>query len=76
MDLYMNTINYKMNEVMKLLTIITTIFIPLSFIVGIYGMNFQNLPELNWQYGYYYVLIFMGLVVASMVVYFRYKKWF
>jgi magnesium transporter len=76
MDLYMNTINYKMNEVMKLLTIITTIFIPLSFIVGIYGMNFQNLPELHWQYGYYYVLIFMGLVVASMIVYFRYKKWF
>jgi len=76
MDLYMNTINYKMNEVMKLLTIITTIFIPLSFIVGIYGMNFDILPELHWQYGYFYVLIFMGLVVASMVVYFRYKKWF
>src|SRR6478609_2256941 len=48
MDLYMNTINYKMNEVMKLLTIITTIFIPLSFIAGIYGMNFDNMPELRW----------------------------
>jgi magnesium transporter len=76
MDLYMNTINYKMNEVMKLLTIITTIFIPLSFIVGIYGMNFDNLPELHWKYGYFYVLIFMGIVVTSMVIYFRYKKWF
>lgn len=76
MDLYMNTINYKMNEVMKLLTIITTIFIPLSFIVGIYGMNFDNLPELHWKYGYFYVLIFMGGIVGSMVFYFRYKKWF
>ncbi|MBK5277891.1 MAG: magnesium/cobalt transporter CorA [Bacteroidia bacterium] len=76
MDLYMNTINYKMNEVMKLLTIITTIFIPLSFIVGIYGMNFDNLPELHWQYGYFYVLIGMGAIVGSMIFYFRYKKWF
>ncbi len=76
MDLYMNTINYKMNEVMKLLTIITTIFIPLSFIVGIYGMNFDNLPELHWQYGYFSVLVFMGVIVSSMVFYFRYKKWF
>ncbi len=76
MDLYMNTINYKMNEVMKLLTIITTIFIPLSFIAGIYGMNFQNMPELGWENGYFGVLTIMGVLFILMIVYFRYKKWF
>lgn len=76
MDLYMNTINYKMNEVMKLLTIITTIFIPLSFIAGIYGMNFENMPELGWQNGYFGVLAIMGAIFIMMIVYFRYKKWF
>lgn len=76
MDLYMNTINYKMNEVMKLLTIITTIFIPLSFIAGIYGMNFDNMPELRWDNGYFDVLAIMGSIFILMIVYFRYKKWF
>jgi magnesium transporter len=76
MDLYMNTINYKMNEVMKLLTIITSIFIPLSFIAGIYGMNFDNMPELHWRFGYFYVLGFMALASIAMIFYFRYKKWF
>jgi magnesium transporter len=76
MDLYMNTINYKMNEVMKLLTIITTIFIPLSFIAGIYGMNFDNMPELRWDNGYFGVLAIMGTIFILMIVYFRYKKWF
>jgi magnesium transporter len=76
MDLYMNTINYKMNEVMKLLTMITTIFIPLSFIAGIYGMNFPNMPEMKWEHGYMDVLIVMGVIFVMMVGYFRYKKWF
>lgn len=76
MDLYMNTINYKMNEVMKLLTIITTIFIPLSFIAGVYGMNFQHMPELTWKYGYFGVLGLMGIIFILMIFYFRYKKWF
>lgn len=76
MDLYMNTINYKMNEVMKLLTIITTIFIPLSFIAGVYGMNFHNMPELSTQYGYFWVLGAMGFIFILMIFYFRYKKWF
>lgn len=76
MDLYMNTINYKMNEVMKLLTIITTIFIPLSFVAGIYGMNFENMPELTWHYGYYEVLGIMGIIFIGMIFYFRFKKWF
>jgi magnesium transporter len=76
MDLYMNTINYKMNEVMKLLTIITTIFIPLSFIAGIYGMNFSNMPELRSEYGYFVILGIMGVLFILMILYFRYKKWF
>jgi magnesium transporter len=76
MDLYVNTINYKMNEVMKLLTIITTIFIPLSFIAGIYGMNFKYMPELEWRMGYFGVLGVMAALFILMIVYFRYKKWF
>ncbi|MEQ1585950.1 MAG: magnesium/cobalt transporter CorA [Cyclobacteriaceae bacterium] len=76
MDLYMNTINYKMNEVMKLLTIITTIFIPLSFIAGIYGMNFDVMPELRWSWGYYGVLGLMGAIFILMIIYFKHKKWF
>lgn len=76
MDLYMNTINYRMNEVMKLLTVITTIFIPLSFVAGVYGMNFENMPELAWPNGYYGVLIVMGVIFLAMIGYFRYKKWF
>ncbi len=76
MDLYMNTINYKMNEVMKLLTIITTIFIPLSFIAGIYGMNFDEMPELRWSWGYYGVLGLMGAIFILMIIYFKHKKWF
>jgi magnesium transporter len=65
-----------MNEVMKLLTIITTIFIPLSFIAGIYGMNFENMPELTWTWGYYGVLGLMLVLLLGMVLYFRHKKWF
>lgn len=76
MDLYMNTINYKMNEVMKLLTVITTIFIPLSFIASVYGMNFEHMPELTWKYGYYMVLGLMGAIFILMIVYFKHKKWF
>ena len=76
MDIHINTMNTKMNEVMKLLTIITTIFIPLSFIAGIYGMNFDIMPELRWQYGYLTVLIAMGAVSAGMLFYFKRRKWF
>ncbi|MCW5911746.1 MAG: magnesium/cobalt transporter CorA [Cyclobacteriaceae bacterium] len=76
MDLYMNTINYRMNEVMKLLTVITTIFIPLSFIAGVYGMNFRNMPELETHNGYYIVLGAMGAIFLAMIGYFKYKKWF
>ncbi len=74
-DLYMNTISNKMNSVMKVLTIIATIFIPLTFVVGIYGMNFENMPELGWRYGYFLILGLMVLIVLLMVIYFRKKKW-
>jgi len=65
-----------MNAVMKTLTIIATIFIPLTFIVGVYGMNFRYMPELNWKYGYAAVWGAMSLIAAGMLVIFRRKQWF
>jgi len=73
-DIYSTSISNKTNDVMKTLTIIATIFIPLTFIVGIYGMNFQ-IPELKWSYGYYAIMIIMLLVALSLLYYFRKKKW-
>ncbi len=76
LDLYMTSMSNKMNEVMKVLTVISTIFIPITFIAGVYGMNFQNMPELTTKWGYPAALIFMGLLVSSMLIYFKIKKWF
>lgn len=73
--LYHAEVSNRMNNVMKLLTVISTIFIPLSFIAGVYGMNFDNMPELHWHYGYFYVLAFMFTVFAGMMVYFKKKNW-
>ncbi|MCK5392609.1 MAG: magnesium/cobalt transporter CorA [Deltaproteobacteria bacterium] len=73
-DIYSTSLSNKTNDVMQTLTIIATIFIPLTFIVGIYGMNFQ-IPELNWSYGYYAIMIFMLLVALSLLYYFRKKRW-
>lgn len=67
--------SFKMNEIVKVLTIISTIFLPLTFIVGLYGMNFKNMPELEWQYGYYFVLGFMLLLIFLMGFYIRKKNW-
>ena len=75
LDIYLSSISNKMNEVMKVLTIIATIFIPLTFIAGIYGMNFEYIPELTWQNGYFVVLIVMAVIAAYMVYYFKKKKW-
>jgi magnesium transporter len=75
LEIYMNSVNLRMNQVMKTLTIITTIFIPLSFLAGIYGMNFQNMPELGWKYGYSLVWSVMLAVVIMMIRYFRKRKW-
>jgi magnesium transporter len=74
-DLYMTTASNKMNEVMKLLTVIATIFIPLTFVVGVYGMNFDHMPELHWRYGYYLTWAAMIAVASTMVAVFRYKRW-
>ncbi len=81
-DLAMSSMSNRMNEVMKILTIIATIFIPLTFIAGVYGMNFDpdispwNMPELRWTFGYPASLMLMGLVALLLVLYFRRKKWF
>lgn len=74
-DLYHSTMNSRMNQIMKVLTIISTIFIPLNFIAGVYGMNFKYMPELQWHWGYPAILSFMLTVALGMVVYFRKKKW-
>jgi magnesium transporter len=75
MDMYMTTISNRMNEVMKVLTIIATIFIPLTFIAGIYGMNFENIPELHYEYSYYILWIVMIVIFIGMLYYFKRKKW-
>jgi len=75
LDLYHSNISMKMNQVMKVLTIITTIFVPLTFIVGVYGMNFDNMPELRTKNGYFIVLGGMFLIVCGMLIYFRKKRW-
>ena len=62
-DIYLSGLSYKMNEIMKVLTLIATIFIPLTFVVGLYGMNFRNMPEIEWEYGYYSVLVVMVIMV-------------
>jgi magnesium transporter len=74
-DFHINMQNQKLNEVIRMLTIISTIFMPLTFIVGVYGMNFDFMPELNWKYGYFMVWAIMGLITISMISFFKYKKW-
>jgi magnesium transporter len=75
LDTYMTTMSNRMNEVMKVLTVIATIFIPLTFIAGIYGMNFTNMPELAWPYAYPAVWTVMIVVAIGMVIFFKRKKW-
>ena len=75
MDLYMTSISNKMNNVMKVLTIIATIFIPLTFIAGVYGMNFENMPELKYKYSYFILWGVMVSLFVVMILTFRRKKW-
>lgn len=75
LDIYLSSVSNRLNEVMKVLTIIATIFIPLTFIAGVYGMNFKNMPELEWPDGYYMVLGVMGTVALFMVGFFWRKGW-
>ena len=76
MDIHINTLNTRMNEIIKVLTIASTIFMPLTFIVGVYGMNFEYMPELHSPWGYPTVWAVMILMTVGMVMYFRHKKWF
>ena len=75
LDIYLSTVSNKMNEVMKVLTIMATIFIPLTFIAGVYGMNFKYMPELEWHWGYFGALSIMVGVGVLMVFYFKRKTW-
>ncbi|MDX2253696.1 MAG: magnesium/cobalt transporter CorA [Nitrospira sp.] len=75
LDIYLSSVSYRLNAVMRVLTVITTIFMPLSFIASIYGMNFEHMPELKWEWGYPFVLGAMGLVAAGMLIGFRRRKW-
>ncbi len=75
LDLYMNSVSNKLNEIMKVLTIMSSIFIPLTFVVGVYGMNFDNIPILHYKYGYFAVWLIMALLVVVMVIFFKRKKW-
>ncbi|GAA4952988.1 magnesium/cobalt transporter CorA [Algibacter agarivorans] len=75
MDMYMTTISNKMNEVMKVLTIMASIFIPLTFIAGIYGMNFEYIPELQYKYAYFILWGVMIVLFVGMIIYFKRKKW-
>lgn len=74
-DLYIQTAGNRLNEIMKVLTIMASIFIPLTFIAGVYGMNFENMPELEWHWAYYGVWAFMIFTVIGMLFYFKSKKW-
>jgi magnesium transporter len=75
LDLYLSSVGNRTNEVMKVLTIIATIFIPLTFIAGIYGMNFEFMPELTWRFGYYAVWSIMLVIGVGLVIWFKHKKW-
>jgi len=75
LDIYLSSVSNSMNAVMKMLTIIATIFIPLTFVAGIYGMNFKYMPELEWRWAYPSILVVMIIVAIGMLIYFRKKKW-
>jgi len=75
-DLFISEVSFKMNQVMQVLTIVSTIFIPLTFLAGIYGMNFQNIPELSWQYGYFALWAIMIIIFIGLLIFFKRKHWF
>jgi len=75
MDLHLSTMGHRQNEIMKVLTLMASIFIPLTFIAGIYGMNFENMPELNSRIGYFVVLGVMIALAIALIAYFRHRGW-
>lgn len=74
-DIYLSSVSNRMNEVMKMLTLIATIFIPLTFIAGVYGMNFENMPELGYKYAYFIILGLMALIGVLLLLFFKKRKW-
>ena len=75
MDAYLCSVNNRLNETMKRLTVISALLMPLTVITGVYGMNFEYMPELHWRYGYFCVLGVMGCLSAALVYWFKKKKW-
>jgi len=75
LDIYNSSISNKMNEVMKVLTVFASIFIPLTFIAAVYGMNFEYMPELKWRWGYPALWVVFIVIMSSLLVYFKRKKW-
>jgi magnesium transporter len=75
MDVYLSSLSNRLNDIMKVLTVIATIFIPLTFIAGVYGMNFDYMPELRWRWGYPVIMVFMAIVGCTMLIYFKKKGW-
>jgi len=76
MDIYLNSTSMRLNEVMKALTVVSTIFLPLSFVAGVYGMNFKYMPELSWRFGYLFVWVIFVSMFVGMLVWFKRRKWF
>ncbi|NLA98585.1 MAG: magnesium and cobalt transport protein CorA, partial [Spirochaetales bacterium] len=75
MEVYLSSLDMKLNAIMKVLTIISTVFIPLTFLTGLYGMNFTYMPFTGAYWGFYAILVCCVLVVSGMAIYFRRKKW-
>ena len=75
LDIYLSSVNNRVSEIMKVLTVITTIFMPMNFITSLYGMNFKHMPELEWQYGYFGVLAMIGLIAISMFIFIKKRHW-
>jgi magnesium transporter len=76
LDIYLSSLSHQMNQVMKVLTVIATLFIPLTFLVGIYGMNFEHMPELSWRYGYLAIWVLMVVLAGAMLYAFKRRGWF
>ncbi len=75
LDIYLSSVNNRLTDTMKILAIIATLFMPLNFITSFYGMNFKNMPELEWHYGYYVVIGVIFLIAVSMIIFFKRKHW-
>jgi magnesium transporter len=76
LDIYLSSVGNKMNEIMKVLTIIATIFIPMTFLAGVYGMNFKYMPELSWKFAYPLFWVIVLTILGAMFIWFKRKKWF